>query len=145
MNKIFSRSISINAFEHDETDNIITMQSHLVDIFHDIKVTLDISLPDYIVIDARVEMATVPKEGCFDMNEVIKRLIGIKIGSGFHKTVAERIGGSDGCLNIVQMISSAAPLSINSSWFMKHNVRKGEEEMTNIVESHLSGKCAGYK
>ncbi|HEY5588543.1 MAG TPA: hypothetical protein VIK86_06260 [Candidatus Paceibacterota bacterium] len=56
-------------------DNIWRATSHLVDRQHDIQVIVDVSVPDMIILDSKVELLRYPMKDCIFIKDKIKSFL----------------------------------------------------------------------
>ena len=49
-----------------------------------------------------------PYQMCGDITPNFKKLVGLRIGGGFHRAVRERLGGVHGCTHIVELLGPVA-------------------------------------
>jgi len=119
---IFTRTFENRLYENENGG--ITVVAHLFDVFHDITLSLDVSLPDFVISNASIEFAKAPGERCQELCPRIAELNGQQIQHGFTQLVRSRYGEADGCPNIVNMLLTSVPLAINTSWMIavKHGV-----------------------
>ncbi|MBI2865543.1 MAG: DUF2889 domain-containing protein [Chloroflexi bacterium] len=119
---LFSRNITVDIDEGENENLIVT--SRMVDVFHDITVTLDVSHPGFTILDAHVEMAKVPSQNCYLIYPVAKKLIGLSIARGFNRSVVNLLAGVAGCSNILNLVLAAAPLAINAAHIREERGRR---------------------
>ncbi|MFB3926497.1 MAG: DUF2889 domain-containing protein [Syntrophales bacterium] len=80
-------------------------------IVHHIIVRLVLSLPRLIIESAEAEMPSVPADMCREMEEVVEKLVGLRLTRGFKDRLNEILGGRNGCIhmnNLIQFMSTAA-------------------------------------
>jgi hypothetical protein len=77
------------------------------DFVHDmsIRLTIDHTL---LIVDAEAVTDKSPYQMCGDIAPDFKKLIGLRIGGGFHRAVRERLGGVHGCTHIVELLRPLA-------------------------------------
>jgi hypothetical protein len=77
------------------------------DFVHDmsIRLTLDHKLT---IVDAEAVTDKSPYPICGDVAPDFKKLVGLRIGGGFHREVRARLGGVHGCTHIVELLGPVA-------------------------------------
>lgn len=77
------------------------------DFVHDmsIRLTLDHRLT---IVDVEAVTDRSPYRVCGDVAPDFKKLIGLRIGGGFHREVRARLGGVHGCTHIVELLGPVA-------------------------------------
>ena len=77
------------------------------DFVHDmtIRLTLDHKLT---IVDVDAVTDKSPYQMCGDVAPDFKKLIGLRIGGGFHREVRARLGGVHGCTHIVELLGPVA-------------------------------------
>lgn len=78
------------------------------------------------------------------------RLAGLKIGPGFNRAVAERVGGVQGCTHLRELLSQMATVAFQTLYPIR--ARKEREEMRRLTASGetppkkpaLVGTCVAY-
>jgi hypothetical protein len=70
-----------------------------------IRLTLD---EDMVIRDVEAVTDNSPYRICADVAPNFRRLIGLRIGKGFHRQARERVGGTVGCTHIVELLGPVA-------------------------------------
>ncbi|MDP1966918.1 MAG: DUF2889 domain-containing protein [Reyranella sp.] len=77
------------------------------DFVHDMSIRLTVDQTFTIVeVDAVTDKS--PYRMCGDIAPDFRKLIGLRIGGGFHRAVRERLGGIHGCTHIVELLGPVA-------------------------------------
>lgn len=77
------------------------------DFVHDMSIRLTID-HTFLIVDAEAVTDRSPYSMCGDIAPDFKKLIGLRIGGGFHRAVRERLGGVHGCTHIVELLRPLA-------------------------------------
>ena len=77
------------------------------DFVHDMSIRLTID-HTFMIVDAEAVTDQSPYRMCGDIAPDFKKLIGLRIGGGFHRAVRERLGGVHGCTHIVELLRPLA-------------------------------------
>jgi hypothetical protein len=70
-----------------------------------IRLTLD---HEFTIVDVEAVTDKSPYRMCGDIAPDFKKLIGLRIGGGFHREVRARLGGVHGCTHIVELLGPVA-------------------------------------
>ena len=137
---LYSRNYEVNYYELEE--NIWKAVSHLKDHQHDILVTVNISVPDMIILDADVDFINAPMKQCILIKDKIKELIGINIFTEFEIRANELFFGYMGCPNVRMLLGISAPAIIYS--YFPHQIKTKnmtENEWWNLCKEKLPKAC----
>ena len=77
------------------------------DFVHDMSIRLTID-HKFTIVDAEAVTDKSPYRMCGDIAPAFRKLIGLRIGGGFHRAVRERLGGVHGCTHIVELLGPVA-------------------------------------
>ena len=140
---LFRRTIEINISDTGKEE--FTLSTNLMDMYHDIVLQLHVSVPDFIIVDATVDMKRIPHTGCREVYQMMCKLVGKEVGKGFTKVVLDALGGEHGCPNMVNLVLLSAPLAINAAAVLKQQrenlTAAGMDELWQEV---LGGVCLAY-
>lgn len=137
---LYSRNYEVNYYEVEE--NIWKAVSHLKDHQHDILVTVTISVPDMIILDADVDFIKSPMKQCILIKDNMKELIGINIFTEFETKANELFFGEMGCPNVRMLLGISVPAIIYS--YFPHQIKTNnmtENEWWNICKEKLPKAC----
>ena len=140
---IFIRNILIDLDEVEE--NLMRVTAHMKDVVHDITVSLFVSIPDYRIEDVTLEMKEAPEKNCQKLKEVIGEIKGLKIEPGFNTKVKRILSGKKGCVNVLGLLTVAAPLAINISWFInRKRMSISDGEYQRMKQKDMLDKCIAF-
>jgi Protein of unknown function (DUF2889) len=77
------------------------------DFVHDMSIRLTVD-HKFTVVDVEAVTDKSPYRVCGDIAPDFKKLIGLRIGGGFHREVRARLGGVHGCTHIVELLGPVA-------------------------------------
>ena len=77
------------------------------DLVHDMSIRLTID-HRFTIVDVEAVTDKSPYRMCGNITPNFKKLIGLRIGSGFTRAVRERLGGTEGCTHIVELLGPVA-------------------------------------
>lgn len=67
---------------------------------------------ELLIEEVEVEMPCVPREGCEELRESLRPIIGLSISSGFTNEVKRRIGGIKSCYHLMALVLAMAPAAV---------------------------------
>ena len=77
------------------------------DFVHDMSIRLTVD-HKFTIVDVEAVTDKSPYRVCGNVAPDFKKLIGLRIGGGFHRAVRERLGGVHGCTHIVELLGPVA-------------------------------------
>jgi hypothetical protein len=77
------------------------------DFVHDMSIRLTLD-HKFTIVDVEAVTDKSPYRICGDVAPDFKKLIGLRIGGGFHREVRARLGGVHGCTHIVELLGPVA-------------------------------------
>lgn len=117
---IHTRAIECRGYERD--DGLWDIEAHLTDTktyrhsrrsggrarepgepVHDMWIRLTIDL-DMLIHDAEAATEASPYAQCGDIAPVFKKLVGLRVGPGWRREIAVRLGGTKGCTHLVELL-----------------------------------------
>jgi hypothetical protein len=79
-------------------------------LVHDMRVSLRVGYPDFVITEASAEMAAHPFTVCPEAVPPIQRLVGLSVAQGFSRAVQERLGRAQGCAHLTALVLAMAPV-----------------------------------
>ncbi|SRR5216683_828647 len=86
-----------------------------------VRVTLDDSF-HILAIEAVTDSA--PYRICPEITPNFQRLVGLRIGPGFNARVRERLGGTEGCTHLVELMGPLATTAFQTIFSAKHRAAR---------------------
>ena len=77
------------------------------DFVHDMSIRLTVD-HTFTIVDVEAGTDKSPYRMCGDIAPDFRKLIGLRVGGGFHRAVRERLGGVHGCTHIVELLGPVA-------------------------------------
>ena len=77
------------------------------DFIHDMSIRLTLD-HKFTIVDVEAVTDSSPYQICGNIAPDFKKLIGLRIGGGFHREVRARLGGVHGCTHIVELLGPVA-------------------------------------
>ena len=98
-----------------------------------IRLTLD---HKFTIVDVEAATDSSPYQICGNVAPDFKKLIGLRIGGGFHREVRARLGGVHGCTHIVELLGPVATTAFQT-------VSSGKARELNRAHRIKTGNAAG--
>jgi len=99
------------------------------------------------ILDAEAEMPHVPLPLCVTTRESVKKIIGLKIKSGFGEKVHKLIGGVEGCAHLTHLLTVMVQEALHGYW--THKMRKPGTPPRSLKEidglSYLLNSCSLWR
>jgi len=107
---------------------------------HHMRLRLTIDL-DMIIHDAEAVTEQGPYSVCGNIAPNFKRLIGVKIGPGWRREIRERLGGTQGCTHLVELLGPLGTTAFQSTGRAReaHNTKKAVKR-----KPYQLGQCHVY-
>jgi hypothetical protein len=123
------RRIACDGYQRD--DGLVEVDAHITDVktydfvkrddtvaaagtpFHDMHFRLTIRR-DLTIAEVQVAMEATPHTICPAVLPNFQRLVGIRLGKGFRKAIAERLGGAEGCTHLVELLVPIATTALQT-------------------------------
>ncbi|AVX20033.1 Protein of unknown function [Carboxydocella sporoproducens DSM 16521] len=123
------------------SSEVIQAELSICDRYHDIRLLLFIGLPDYEITRVEASFHRTPSPYCPLIETKLKQLVGVRVARGLNRTLNQLFSGSEGCINMKNLLAAFLPLVINT-----HLVSgaSSEEEALETVARELAGTCVGY-
>lgn len=99
------------------------------------------------ILDAEAEMPHIPHPLCVTTRESVKKIIGLKIKSGFGEKVHKLIGGVRGCAHLTHLLIVMVQEALHGYW--THKMRKPEPPPASLEDmdglSYLLNSCSLWR
>jgi hypothetical protein len=141
---IYKRKFESEYFEINET--LWSITSVLQDSIHDIRTTLEISVPDLVVQQASIEFVRYPLQECLLVPAKIQALTGANLFDDFMERANQLFGGADGCPNVINLLRTSGPAFIY--FYFPDLIKKGKlknEDWWSIIAAKLSNQCIAHQ
>lgn len=99
---ISKRDIGIEVFEL--IDGNMMLEATFLDTYHLMRLNIQIEPDTRTIIAAKSEFANYPHSLCTKVADKAKTLVGLKITRGITKEVIKRVGGSEGCVHLRELV-----------------------------------------
>jgi hypothetical protein len=73
--------------------------------------------------DAEAEMEEIPHELCPTTLDALKRIIGVSIVPGYSGEIRKRIGGIEGCVHVLHLVTAMGPAALHGYWTQRSRKR----------------------
>lgn len=126
-------------------EGVVGVRNVILDPLHHIKVELELDASDPLnisILRAEGVMERVPYPICRQPLEQMGRLVGLRVEKGLRDRVVELIGGSEGCVHLVDLVMDGIKLAIQAVvvWAWERPPEEAEE----IEREVLGGICIAY-
>ncbi len=112
--RLYNRSVS--SFAEKVADDRMVLEASFIDTFHELNVTLEVRLPDQVIVAARAEMQRSPYPICADVMDRVKDLIGQTAGAGIGRVVRGSLGGPQGCSHLAELVLEAVRSAVQAEF-----------------------------
>lgn len=137
--RIHSRNISIDCYE--TADGNLFVEAALTDeryvpfflytgnrvhepgVIHGMNARMTIRVPDLTILDADADMPVVPIEACTEVRDSIRRLVGMRIRSGFTNEVRQMLGKTAGCQHLTNLVMTMSSGAVQGLWTIMSRLR----------------------
>ncbi|MCR3758274.1 DUF2889 domain-containing protein [Clostridium felsineum] len=140
---LYSRNFEVNYYEVE--DDIWITTSHLIDGQHDIEVTVDVCVPDMVILNAKVKLLRYPIKHCILINNKMKKLKGVNVISEFRSKCDELFSSEMGCGNIRMLLGISVPGVIFN--YFPHQIKIGnmtENQWWDFCKEKLHNTCIAH-
>ncbi len=101
---------------------------------HQMQLELTVSLPDLVIIAARVGFESHPHETCPSIADRYGSLVGASISRGFSRKVSDLFGGAQGCTHTNALLRAMAPAVVQSTWSVSLHQNRGSAKPTGFAD-----------
>lgn len=85
-------------------------------LIHDLVARIWVQGPDLTVSAVEAEMPHIPRQDCLTVLPWVKKLIGVRIISGYSQKVKDLIGDVKGCSHLTHLFISLGPAAVQGYW-----------------------------
>jgi len=86
---------------------------------HHMQLAIELAFPQLEIVSATALFESHPQDQCPSITQHYQQLVGLSIGRGFTKHVAELFGGPRGCTHVTALINAMAPVAMQCFWSMR--------------------------
>ncbi|MBI2606456.1 MAG: DUF2889 domain-containing protein [Deltaproteobacteria bacterium] len=147
--ELYERNIN-SSVRKTGPDTILT-EASLLDLNHSMRVSLEINLQTREIVKADAIILKAPLRACDNTVELVKKLVGLKIGRGINRKLIEHLGQSDGCTHLYELALNAVRLSFNVMVGMRFNWKEwiakslSDADFVKIAMPYLKNTCRPFK
>jgi hypothetical protein len=157
---LHTRAIEYRGYER--ADGLWDIEAHMTDVktyeftnnwrgtvavgepLHEMLLRLTID-DNFEVRDVEAATHNSPFEMCPDIAPNYKKLIGITMGPGWRKAIRTRVGGTDGCTHLTELLFPMATVAMQTIWPIKAQRRKkAVEEQTSKRRPPVLNTCHAW-
>ena len=143
MKKVTARDFRVDYYEKEK--DVWIVESHLVDEPHDISVIVEVDMAQMVINDAKIKFTRFPVEHCPAIEKKSGQLKGLKIDDQFSRNAMKIFMGSEGCPNVMMLLSISLPGIIY--YYYPHKIKSGEmteEQFDKIIRTELKDACLAH-
>lgn len=154
-----NRDITLRGYERE--DGSFDIEAHLTDTkayplpnldrgtlmpgeaLHDmwIRLTVDAEL---LILSCEAATDSSPYAICPDIAPNFARLAGVRIGPGFNRAVKERVGGTEGCTHLRELLAQMATVAYQTLYSVRTRRRRDSGEGEPPLSPGIVGTCHAY-
>jgi hypothetical protein len=97
-----------------------------------LRITID---DDLVIRDAVASTEAGPFRICADIAPNFKKLIGLRIGPGWRKSVQARVGGTEGCTHIVELLGPMATTAFQTQVIKRRSTPRQPGQRPRLLNS----------
>lgn len=133
----------VGRLDDERTDPFITGLGNLVPAgtMHDMRVELEIKLPDLVITAATARMPQAPMEGCSAAAPWTEALIGLSVGGGITREIKKRLGGPRGCAHLGSLVLAMMQVVVQGAAAVEHRKRMHSGVRSASLDAHLLNSC----
>jgi hypothetical protein len=137
--RVHSRNISIDCYETADGNLFVEAaltderyvpfflytgnQIHEPGVIHGMKARMTLRVPDLTILEADADMPVVPIEECTEVQDSIRRLVGMRIRTGFTNEVRQILGKTAGCQHLTNLVMTMSSGAVQGLWTMMSRLR----------------------
>lgn len=143
MKNLYERNFHVDYLEKEP--GIWKVVSHLVDEQHDITLELEVSVPQMIILDARIAFTRYPLPQCVFVENKSRQLVGCNITTDYRSKILPLFMGPEGCPNLMVMLGSSAPGI--PYFYYPHQLKTGQmsgEEWVEKIRTDFASDCLAH-
>lgn len=144
------RDISISSFSYDEkhylvegelTDDrlhdyfLITGERKEAGRLHHMVIRILVEYDTMTITDHEVEMRTVPRDVCLEMEESLSVIQGLQIRPGYSARIRELLGGVRGCSHLVTLLIDMGPAAMQGVGAIAASKPSGQKKEVKIKKA----------
>lgn len=134
----FQRNIALDI---SREENLLIARSTMTDQFHDIRLMVAVDFDTLVIKDIELIHHRAPTPTCCGIVPKMDSLIGCHVGKGLTRKVFEATSGSEGCINIRNLLLASLPLVLN---LKAGSGIEEEAELIPKMAEEFDGSCVGY-
>lgn len=138
---LFYKNKSIS-FEQE--NNIIKIHVEFKDHFHEMKSTVTINSDSMMIMSAEAQMISSPWDSCYEVVTKMEGLAGLTIRKGIKEQVRKMLGGSQGCVHLVELTLDSITTMVQLWDYHKLPKEMPYKEKMEKVRETNKGICHTY-
>lgn len=106
-----------------------------------IRLTVD---EDLVIIACEAAIEASPYSICPEVAPNFARLAGVTVGPGFTRAVKERVGGSQGCTHLREMLAQMATVAFQTIYPVRRKKEQDDPAAAAAARNRMVGTCYAY-
>ncbi|MCY1301162.1 hypothetical protein D9M69_522510 [compost metagenome] len=159
---LHTRQVTCRAYLRD--DGLIEVEGRMQDVkpvdahtvyktvpadspFHSMRLVMIVD-HDFVIQDVQASTEVGPNPDCASIAPAYGALKGLKVGAGFRKQVAQRVGGQLGCTHLTELLGPMGTTLIQSTFLLRseaHKQRLREDPDYESPRPWVIGTCHSYR
>lgn len=113
-------------------------------LVHDLVARIRVQGPDLTIAGVEAEMPQIPREGCREVLADMKKLVGLRIISGYTQKVKDLVGGAKGCSHLTHLFISLGPAAVQGYW-AAYGRKPGARSLSNPALARVIDSCRVWR
>jgi len=133
-------------------DDALSISWRLVDSLLQAEIAMKVRVPDLEIVEVDARISRSPHDTCAAAPELVKKMVGVRVGPGLRKIVRGLLGGASGCSEITEGVLECCNAVILH--FTLPQIRMGEQmteeqrregwKMMLEANPKLAGSCVAF-
>lgn len=112
---------------------------------HDMWIRMTLTPADLEITACEARMDATPYNMCPQTAPKMERLVGLKVGKGFLRAAGQRVGGTEGCTHLRELLQPMATTAYQTQYSLKNHALDGQPRKDNHgLAPGLLNSCHSY-
>ena len=112
---------------------------------HDMKIRMTVTPDEMEITACEAAMDATPYAICPQTAPKMERLVGLKIGKGFLRAAAQRVGGIEGCTHLRELLQPIATVAFQTCYSLQNHAVEGPMKQQGADRGPgLANSCHAY-
>lgn len=109
LSELYQRNINVTV--EGASPASILVQASLLDLDHSIRFFMEVDKATKAILQAGAQMIRVPFRQCRETIALTEKIVGLVIGRGINRRLADALGHNIGCMHLVELAMTAARMA----------------------------------